>query len=364
MVIGLLLVMFLGGCGVEEIPLIQSYEDEWQLDVASHYIEGAGLPVLRPVVLDMKVLDDGSLLMIFAKLSGANQLGDLFVVKVSTTGEIVKDVALPTGYVVVDIVNNQQGGFTLFISDDYLLPDFLKVEVSEELEISQSSFSFIRPGTFHTLDFTAREVYLSQYEGNFPGSRIIKSNLEGQTLWNRSYNSRYLKPFPLLVGSQLIFFTDNYEDSVAVSAVNQNNGLLSWSRPYSYQDVFGVDIGSGQYRIVDEQVFLYSYDPASFTLYFSKVNPENGAIAYRKSSGLNLDQSNWAVGLADPTQDGGFLLLAWNSDRTFLFKTDGAGTVGWQGQFSGVAGGRALETKSGDLYFVSDGYVFRLKAVR
>jgi hypothetical protein len=64
------------------------------------------------------------------------------------------------------------------------------------------------------------------------------------------------------------------------------------------------------------------------------------------------------------TSDGGYLLKTSDTNFTYLFKTDRKGKIGWTGEFLDAGLGWPIENNAGDLYVVSDGYVFKLKAMR
>lgn len=360
-----LVLFLLVGCLDREVPLIRDYEEEWQLDVASQFIASPGLPVIKPITIDFKTSSDGSLLMLLSKPSGSMTLGDYFLVKVNADGEITKTLDLPPGYAMVDIVDQGNAGYIFYMTKDFEAPDIIKVIVGEDLTINQSGFSFVRPTTFHTLKFTAFEIFLAQYEGTFPGTRITRHNLEGQVLWTKTYNSRYLRPFPVIHDSQLIFYDQRQPDSVAVSAIDSPMGVVQWSKPFSSVQAFGVNaVNSSYYQLIDNQFFLYGYVAESKRLYYTKLNLKNGGIEFQKSSFVEEAVTGWAASFVEPTQDGGFLLLSRDENRSYLYKTDAAGTVGWKGDFVDQGMGRPVEAPNGDIYFVSDGYVFKLRAIR
>lgn len=363
----LVFVFFLlAGCLDQEVPLIRDYEDEWQLDVASKFITSPGLPVVKPITIDFKTTSDGSLLILLNKPSGSMTLGDYFLVKVSADGVITNSLDLPPGYAMIDIVDQGNAGYIFYMTNDYQSSDIKKIIVDENLSLNQSGFSFVRPVTFHTLEFSGVDLFLSQYESTFPGTRITRFNLEGQLLWTELYNSKYVRPFPVINDAQLLFYYQPHQDSIAVSTINAQTGTVQWSKVFSPAQVFGSNaVRNSYYRLIEDQFFLYGHSEDSERLYFSKINLSNGAIVFQKSSKLDKGSiTSWSASVAEPTTDGGFLLLSRDESRTYLFKTDAAGTVGWKGDFVDQGMGRPVEAPNGDIYFVSDGYVFKLRAIR
>lgn len=363
----LLIVIFLASsCLDREVPLIQDYEDEWQLDVASQFIENPGLPVVRPVTIDYKTTSDGFLLLILNRQVNQVELGDYFLVKISPEGEIIKTLDLPSGYAMMDILDQKNAGFIFYMTTDFQTPEYIKVTVDENLTLHQSNYNFTRPLTFHTLKFTESDLFLSQYEGSFPGTRVSRFNLAGELQWTKTYNSKYIRPFPVIHGFQLFFYDQRHPDSVAVSAIDAQMGAVQWTKTYTSAQAFGVNtVNSAYYRLIENQLFLYGYVEESRRFYISKLNLSNGSKVFQKSSLLDQGSVNsWSSSLAEPAEDGGFLIMSRDENRTYLYKTDAAGNVGWKGDFLDRGVGVPVEAPNGDVYVVSDGYVFKLRAIR
>lgn len=347
-------------CNDDELPLVKDYDNDWQLDVGSQFIENN----LRPTVWAFKTVPDGALLILFNKQINQSQLGDYFITKVSSAGQIVKTIDMPAGYMLVDILDDEEEGYTLTMSNDYEQPDFIQLKVSSNLDVSQTSFQFTRPLTFHTLKFSEAGIYRSEFEGTFPGMRVSLFNYDEQLQWSKKYESPFMKPFPYLDRSSLFFFEQNYEDSLTITSVDGSNGEIEWSRSYTSKALFGVEnipMGSG-YGISKGIINVSNFDSQSRTFYLTQINPSTGKVTSKRSTMMSDVQSY--VLMTITTRDGGYILKTSDTNFTHLFKTDRRGTIGWTGEFLDAGLGRPVENSAGDLYVISDGYVFKLKAMR
>lgn len=359
-ILGLSLLVFFG-CQDNEVSLVRSYKSEWQLDVASKFIENKDLPINRPQTVQFKVVPDGSLVIIFSRRVGETQ-SEYFITKVNLEGVITKTIDLPAGYFITSIIDGVDGGFVLIMTTDFSKPDFIKIHINGELDTNQESFVFARPTTFHTLTFTENEIYRSEYEGDFPGTRISRFNYQGQLQWSVKHTSEKIRPFPFIGASNLAFFETNYIDSLTFTSLKSSNGSRQWTRSFTSNTLFGVEGKYLSFHFIKGLLYITLHDKEStMTFYSALINPITG-MPFRKWKIRTNSIST--ISMVGPTIDGGLLLRESDLNRTFIFKTDKKGNVGWVGDFLDMGLGNPIECPNGDLYFVTDGYVFKLKAAQ
>lgn len=359
-ILGLCLLVFFG-CQDIEVSLVRNYKPEWQLDVASKFIKSKTLPVNRPQTEQFKVVPDGSLIIIFSRRASETQT-EYFISKVNSEGVITKTIDLPEGYFIAKIIDGLDGGFVLIMTTDFSKPDFIKMRINVDLDANQESFVFARPTSFHTLTFTENEIYRSEYEGDFPGTRISRFNYQGQLQWSVKHTSKEIRPFPFIGASNLTFFETNYKDSLTITSLKSSNGSTQWTRSFTSNNLFGVEGKYLSFHIKNDLIYITLHDKESTMMFYSALlNPITGMPLRKWKVRTN---SFFTISMVEPTIDGGLLLRGSDANMTYIFKTDKKGNVGWTGNFLDMGLGNPIECPNGDLYFVTDGYVFKLKAAQ
>lgn len=344
------------GCSEEE-PLIRTYRDEWQMDVGARLIRNGYQPELG----GYKTTADGSLLMVFAWPEIGGVFEDYSVVKVSETGEIVKHVDLPSGYSATSI-DDISDGYRFTMTNDREKPDFIQVNVSSNLDITQSSFTFTRPPTFNLLTFSETGIFQTEYAASRPFTRIRKFDYQEQLQWDMRYDEGLHNPSLFRGQSNLISFRWADPDSLAITSVNEVSGEIAWARAYTENELFGTETPFVlQYRFINNVICVTLFDRPNHVFHLARISPSNGRIVTVQSTDIEPDFNSAYLGTL--TRDGGYVLVVSDSKFHYLYKTDRSGNTGWTGKFT-VAGLRSpVETVSGDLYVVVDkAYVYKLRA--
>lgn len=359
-ILGLSLFVFFG-CQDNEVSFVRNYTSEWQLDVASKFIENKNLPVNRPQTVQFKVVPDGSLIIIFSRLVSETQ-SEYFITKVNSEGVITKTIDLPAGYFMASIIDGIDGGYVLIMTTDFSKPNYIKMSINGDLDTNQESFVFARPTTFHTLTFTETEIYRSEYEGDFPGTRISRFNYHGQLQWSVKHTTKEIRPFPFIGNSNLAFLETNHKDSLTFTSLKSSNGSKQWSRSFTSNNLFGVDGKYLSFNFKNGLIYITLHDKEStMTFYSALLNPSTGMPLKKWKVRMN---SVSTISIVGQTIDGGLLLRGSDINMTYIFKTDKKGNVGWVGDFLDMGLGNPIECPNGDLYFVTDGYIFKLKAAQ
>jgi hypothetical protein len=361
-VIGFILIycLFFSGCSTEVIPLVKKYEVEWELGVASKYLTSTTLPIVSPYVYYYKATSDGSLLMLFS-LKKSDQLDEMFIVNVLSTGSIDKKIDLPSG--LISIIDRNDTGYQCIFNSDYLKPDFTKFIISPELAIAQTAFVYQRPTTFHELKFTESSIFQLEYEAPYPGTRITKSDYSGKKQWSTRYTQKYIRPFSFAQteGNLLLEFNSPFSlDTLTLTSIESANGAIKWTKEYTSKSLFNVEKFHVFRWYISGKLFIISQDAQAGTFYCVQIDQNTGATL--QTFNIKYPQSISQLSLVLATKDGGLLLSGSDKPNTTTFyKTDRRGNIGWQGNFFDSSS--AIETSNGDLYVVSNGYVFKLKAI-
>lgn len=344
------------GCSEEE-PLIRTYSDEWQLDVGARLVRNGYQPELG----EYKTTVDGSLLMVFAwpALGGGRE--DYSVVKVSETGQIAKQIDLPSGYAAVGL-RDSGDGYVFTITNDRDKPDFINVHVSSNLDITQSPFTFTRPTTFHLLTFSETGIFQIEYSSSRPFTRIRKYDYQEQLQWDRNYYDGLHNLHLIEEQSNLMSFRKADPDSLIITTINGTDGEITWRKAFKTTELFGTDGGriSFGYRLIDDIICITQFDDQSHTFYLARISSSNGRLLSIQSTDIEPDFFPY---LGTLTRDGGYVLVVSDQKFRYLYKTDRDGKTGWKGKFANASIRYPIETVSGDLYLVVDkAYVYKLLA--
>jgi len=320
-VCGLLLV----GCS-DEPASISKFEMAWEASVS----DLANSPLQ---VVSTNSNSDGSFIVVYGFVTGQQYL----FVKFSADGKTRTTFLTPSGNYMAGLNSMPDGGYNVVLNPVDNQNSFTRLRVDSNLQVQQQSFQINRPATFHILNFSTENYFLSVFESPFPGIRVRQFSYDNVAGWNQRFTQPHIKPFPDLLGDNLIFFRTNSMDSVGISAVAGSTGTLRWTTSYVPGALEGRLTGQRMFLAFTKNGFLFlsDFNTDRQELTSAVVNPLDGSVTDEYLVAMPDDLNS-----ADPfarLPDNGLLIGCISNSSTSILSTDKQGNIGWRGDFAANA---------------------------
>lgn len=199
---------------------------------------------------------------------------------------------LPSGFnnLTSQAVKSNQGGLYFVLNN--VNNEYMQIRVSQSLGLDQNLFKLSQPNTFYTLRFNEDYYFKSEYSAPNLGILVTKYNYSQEKQWGNRFESKWMRPFPWLTSSQLIFSNSNYADSVTMAGVSESNGIVTWKKDFALKSLFGLTKGYLAYGYTSENYFLHSYESEKNIFHLTLGSTSNGEQILTNSLSISVGQES------------------------------------------------------------------------
>lgn len=334
----------------EENILIKGYDLLWKKNISD-------LSDNPMIVVKTHLYSDGILVGVFTNGDETSISSSYLVVTFSSTGSIIGIFETPKHDVLLSATITKDDELMLLLlsnSDPNIIKQILVDKLSN---IDEKVFTIDRPNTFHSLSFSEQNVFICQYEAPYPGIRIKAYNYDQQLEWSNRIESKFIKPFPYMIGDDLLFYRSNNLDSVGITKVSGYTGEIEWES--YYQPGLTSSLVNLGISILDQgELYLSYYENENNKRkgFFLQISPETGVKIRLTKISLPADVRD--IVPVGATIDNGYLFYSDDGVLTKVLKLDSKGNVGWVGTF--ISGGK-VNSNDVNLSIVTPEIIYMLK---
>ena len=237
-------------------------------------------------------------------VNGNQSTTQLQILVSSNDGELIRHTSLPFGFILINIINLNDGTFAVVASPPYL-SNFLSAFHFDENGnlIAHDSISLPLNSYMGTVSKSHNNnLLVCSYDNSTNGAYLFESKENGQILWSKSFSRNWYAIANSNDGGYLLL-ENGIDSSFSVLKINATGDSLwshKYSLPFTSVTYNMVQLGNGTYRICVNDLDSWGYNPNTPSpLYVYDINSNGDFLGLKTIFETNYSFSGSIMKLDD-----------------------------------------------------------------